>query len=270
MEFRKYYIVKKIGQGTFSEVYEVKERETGEHFALKLFSPMSNSGANAKNKFLYGAKVAQKIKDENIISVFEISSERKAVFYVMELIDGCRLRDAIADKSLKNIKLLLDIMVSVASGVNAIHKAGFIHRDMKPENILLTQEKRVKIIDFGLAVPRKNFFWNNFNVSGSPSYISPDQILNKRVDERCDIYSIGIIFYEMVTGNVPFTGSSKEEVYRLHINSRSLPKPLSRSNDKNIDKLENIILKCLNKDKSKRYPSAGFVIRDLNYVKSLY
>ncbi|MBN2190470.1 MAG: serine/threonine protein kinase [Candidatus Aureabacteria bacterium] len=270
MEFRKYYIVKKIGHGTFSEVYEVKERETGEHFALKLFKPMSNSGSNAKKKFLCGARVAKKIKGENIIRVFDICSERDSVFYVMELVDGCRLKDAIADKSLRDIRLTLDIMISVASGVNAIHKAGFIHRDMKPENILLTREKKVKIIDFGLAVPRKRFFWNNFNISGSPSYISPDQILNKRVDERCDIYSIGIIFYEMLTGNVPFTGSSREEVYRLHLNPRSLPKPLPRSNDKNTDKLESIVLKCLDKDKNKRYPNAGFVIRDLNYVKSLY
>ncbi|MDD5644953.1 MAG: serine/threonine-protein kinase, partial [bacterium] len=200
MEFNKYYIVKKIGQGTFSEVYEVKDRETGEYFALKLFSPMSNSGSNAKNKFLRGAKIAKKINSGNIIRVLDICSERGAVFYVMELVNGCRLKDFIAEKFLKDTKLLLDIMISVASGVNAIHNAGFIHRDMKPENILLSAENEVKIIDFGLAVAKKRFLWNNFRISGSPSYISPDQILNKRVDERCDIYSMGIIFYEMVTG----------------------------------------------------------------------
>lgn len=260
----RYEIVEKIGGGGMSVVYKARCRVLNRYVAIKILRNELTSDSDFVEKFKQESLSAASLNHPNIVNIYDTGMEDDIYYIVMENIKGVTLKDYITKNGKLSEEETIKISMQVAEALKHAHANKIIHRDIKPHNIMITDEGIVKVADFGIAKAASSSTINNAsNVIGSVHYFSPEQARGGYVDEKSDIYSLGVVMYEMVTGVVPFDADNHISVAMKHIKESALP-PTQRFNDISISKgLEAIILKCMEKHQSYRYQKASDLLKDL-------
>ena len=256
----RYEILERIGSGGMSEVYKAKCHKLNRLVAIKVLKSEFTSDAGFVSKFKMEAQAVAGLSHPNIVNVYDVVDEEDLHYIVMELVEGITLKSYITKKGHLDVKESIGIAIQVAQGIEAAHDQHIIHRDIKPQNMLISKDGKVKVADFGIARAATSQTVNS-TVVGSVHYISPEQARGGYSDERSDIYSLGITMFEMVTGRVPFEGDNTVTVALAHLEDPIVPP--SMLNPDVPQSLEKIILKCTEKKPERRYPSIGDLISDL-------
>ncbi len=259
----RYEIVEKIGEGGMAVVYKAKDRLLNRYVAIKILRPEFTRDEQFIENFRRESQAAAGLSHPNIVNVYDVGREGNINFIVMELVDGKPLSQLIEEKGKLDYKEAINITKQVASALSLAHKNQIIHRDVKPHNILITSQGTAKLADFGIAraVSQSSIQGNDDKIMGSVHYFSPEQARGAYVDERSDIYSLGIVLYEMLTGKVPFDGDSPITIALMHIND---PVPKVQGIP---PQLEKIIEKATDKYQSNRYKTADEMIEDLDNIE---
>ena len=256
----RYEIVSKIGAGGMSDVYKAKDHVLGRFVAIKVLKPEFSEDRGFVAKFRTEAQSAAGLEHPNIVNIYDVGSEEGLHYIVMEYVEGITLKTYIEKKGQLSFKEAVSIAIQVARGIEAAHNKQIIHRDIKPQNIMISTEGKVKVMDFGIARAASSNTVSS-DVMGSVHYSSPEQARNGFVDGRSDIYSLGIVMYEMVTGRVPFDGDTTVAVAIQHLQEEMTPPSVYA---KNLPiSMEKIILKCTQKNADRRYQTIGDLLADL-------
>ncbi len=256
----RYEIIEKVGSGGMSDVYKAKCHKLNRFVAMKVLKPEFCEDKSFVSKFRVEAQSAAGLTHPNIVNVYDVGDDNGIYYIVMELIEGITLKKYIEKKGKLQVKEAVSIAVQVAQGIEAAHNNHIIHRDIKPQNIIISREGKVKVTDFGIAKAASANTING-NAMGSVHYISPEQAKGAYIDEKSDIYSLGITLYEMITGQVPFEGDSTVSVALQHLNEE-IPNPKLVVPDLPIS-VEKIIEKCTQKKPERRYLKVSSLIADL-------
>ncbi|MGN1334664.1 MAG: Stk1 family PASTA domain-containing Ser/Thr kinase [Anaerovoracaceae bacterium] len=263
----RYELIEKIGEGGMAVVYKGKDRLLNRYVAIKILRPEYTKDEQFIENFRRESQAAAGLSHPNIVGVYDVGKEGNIHFIVMELIDGKVLSDVIKEKGRLDYKEAISIIRQVASALSLAHKNQIIHRDIKPHNILITSTGVAKLADFGIAkaVSAATIVGGSNKIMGSVHYFSPEQARGAYVDERSDIYSLGIVLYEMLTGKVPFDGDNPVSIALMHIND---PMPSLTGEVVGIPpQLEKIVNKATEKYQSNRYKSVDDMIRDLDDIE---
>ena len=260
----RYEILGKIGTGGMADVYKAKDHKLNRFVAVKVLKPEFREDTTFIRKFRSEAQAAAGLTHPNIVNVYDVVDEENLHYIVMELIEGITLKSYIEKKELLDSKEAIGIAIQVAQGIAAAHEQHIIHRDIKPQNMIISKDGKVKVADFGIARAVSSQTVNSSAAVGSVHYISPEQARGGYCDERSDIYSFGITLYEMVTGRVPFEGDNTVAVALAHLEDPVVPP--GDYNPQVYPGLEDIILKCTKKKPDRRYGSMEEVIHDLHRV----
>ena len=256
----RYEIIGKIGAGGMSDVYKAKDLTLGRFVAIKVLKPEFSEDLNFVTKFRTEAQSAAGLEHPNIVNIYDVGSEKGMHYIVMEYVEGITLKTYIEKKGQLSFKEAVSIAIQVGRGIEAAHSKGIIHRDIKPQNIIISTEGKVKVTDFGIARAASSNTISS-DVMGSVHYSSPEQARNGFVDGKSDIYSLGIVMYEMVTGRVPFDGDTTVAVAIQHLQEEIVP-PSAYAPNLPIS-MEKIILKCTQKNPDRRYESMTALLTDL-------
>lgn len=256
----RYEIIEKIGSGGMSYVYKAKDHTLNRFVAIKVLKSEFSDDQNFLAKFRIEAQSAAGLVHPNIVNVYDVGSENGLNYIVMEYVEGITLKTYIEKKGQLGFKEAVSITIQVAKGIEAAHKNHVIHRDIKPQNILISTDGKVKVTDFGIARAASADTIHS-DVMGSVHYASPEQARNGFVDGKSDIYSLGIVMYEMVTGRVPFDADTTVAVAVQHLQEEMVP-PSAYAPDLPVS-LEGIILKCTQKSPDRRYDSVEDLLTDL-------
>lgn len=259
----RYEILEKIGAGGMSDVYKAKDQVLGRFVAVKVLKPEFAEDVNFVTKFHTEAQSAAGLQHPNIVNIYDVGSEEHVHFIVMEYVEGITLKTYIEKKGQLNYKEAISIAIQVARGIEAAHHNNIVHRDIKPQNIMISNEGKVKVTDFGIARAATSNTIHS-DVMGSVHYTSPEQARNGFVDGKSDIYSLGIVMYEMVTGRVPFDGDTTVSIAIQHLQEEMVA-PSAYAPDLPIS-LEKIILKCTQKSQDRRYSSMSDLLVDLKHA----
>lgn len=256
----RYEILESIGVGGMADVYKALDHTLNRYVAIKVLKEELNSDETFVKKFRQEAMAAASLSHPNVVNIFDVGQEDSINYIVMELCEGVTLKEYIRRKGKLEIYETINIAIQIANGIQAAHDRGIIHRDIKPQNVIITTDGKAKVTDFGIAKAVSSQTITASTV-GSVHYISPEQARGSYCDGRSDIYSLGITIYEMLTGRVPFDGDSTVAVALLHIQGEMIPPstyepmiPVS---------LEKIVMKCTQKRPEERYASALDLIADL-------
>ena len=256
----RYEIIEKIGTGGMSDVYKAKDNTLDRCVAVKVLKQEFSENATFVSKFKVEAKAAAGLMHPNIVNVYDVGSENGIYYIIMELVEGITLKKYIEKKSRLSVNEAVSIAIQVSMGIEAAHNAGIIHRDIKPQNIIISREGKVKVTDFGIAKAATSNTISS-NVMGSVHYTSPEQARGGYSDARSDIYSLGITMFEMLTGRVPFNGDTTVAIAIKHI-QEELPSMRDIVPDIT-DSVEQIVEKCCQKSPDRRYQNVGELIADL-------
>lgn len=256
----RYEIIGKIGTGGMSDVYKAKDHTLGRFVAIKVLKAEFSEDVNFVTKFRTEAQSAAGLEHPNIVNIYDVGSESEFHYIVMEYIEGITLKTYIEKKGQLTFKEAISIAIQVGRGIEAAHNKNIIHRDIKPQNIIISTEGKVKVTDFGIARAATSNTINS-DVMGSVHYSSPEQARNGFVDGKSDIYSLGIVMYEMVTGRVPFDGDTTVAVAIQHL-QEEMVSPSAYASNLPIS-MEKIILKCTQKNPDRRYESMTALLTDL-------
>ena len=256
----RYEILEKIGAGGMSDVYKAKDQVLGRFVAVKVLKPEFAEDVNFVTKFHTEAQSAAGLQHPNIVNIYDVGSEEHMHYIVMEYVEGITLKTYIEKKGQLNYKEAISIAIQVARGIEAAHNNNIVHRDIKPQNIMISNEGKVKVTDFGIARAATSNTIHS-DVMGSVHYTSPEQARNGFVDGKSDIYSLGIVMYEMVTGRVPFDGDTTVAIAIQHLQEEMVA-PSVYAPDLPVS-LEKIILKCTQKSQDRRYATMGELLVDL-------
>ncbi|MGE5632905.1 MAG: Stk1 family PASTA domain-containing Ser/Thr kinase [Caulobacteraceae bacterium] len=258
----RYEIIEKIGGGGMALVYKAKCRLLNRFVAIKVLRPEFTEDEEFVKKFKREAQSAASLSHPNIVGIYDVGTENNNYYIVMEYIKGQTLKELIKSKGTLGIEYATNIAIQICYALEHAHKNHIVHRDIKSHNILIREDNSVKVTDFGIArAVSSSTITNTGNVIGSVHYFSPEQARGGYTDEKSDIYSLGVVMYEMVTGRLPFEGESPIAVALKHIQEE--PVRPSKLNPRVPKAIEDIILKCMEKEVSKRYSSAGEIINDL-------
>ena len=263
----RYELIEKIGEGGMAIVYKARCRLLNRYVAIKILRPEFTKDEQFIENFKRESQAAAALTHPNIVSVYDVGKEGNIHFIVMELVEGKTLSQYIEEKGRLDYKEAISITRQVASALSLAHKNQIVHRDIKPHNILITNTGVAKLADFGIAkaVSASTIIGGNHKVMGSVHYFSPEQARGAYVDERSDIYSLGIVLYEMLTGKVPFDGDNPITIALMHINE---PMPSVTAQVPGIPpQLEKIIMKATEKYQSNRYRTADEMIEDLDNIE---
>lgn len=263
----RYEIIRKIGDGGMAFVYEAKDRLLNRIVAVKVLRPEFVDDEEFLAKFKREAEAVANISHPNIVNVYDVGCDGKVNYIVMEYVDGQNLKEIIKNEGTLDEYTALDITKQIAKALSAAHKKGVIHRDIKPHNILISSEGRnVKVADFGIAKAATNSTMTNIgSIIGSVHYFSPEQAKGKPVKNNADLYSLGIVLYEMLLGKVPFKGDSPISIALQHINE-----DIEFSSEEKTQipqSIRTLIKKLTEKSPEDRYQSSEEVIEDIEYIE---
>lgn len=256
----RYEILNRIGAGGMSDVYKAKDHILGRFVAVKVLKAEFSEDRSFVSKFRTEAQSAAGLEHPNIVNIYDVGSEDGRHYIVMEHVEGITLKTYIEKKGQLTFKESASIAIQVARGIEAAHNKQIIHRDIKPQNIMISTEGKVKVMDFGIAKAASSNTISS-DVMGSVHYSSPEQARNGFVDGRSDIYSLGIVMYEMVTGRVPFDGDTTVSVAIQHL-QEEIPNPADYTPNLPVS-MEKIILKCTQKNPDRRYQNIRDLLNDL-------
>ena len=256
----RYEIMSRIGIGGMADVYKAVDRVLNRYVAIKVLKREFREDETFVKKFWTEAQSAAVLQHPNIVNVYDVAEDRGLYFIVMELVEGITLKDYIQKKGKLTSKEVIGITLQVCAGIEAAHSKNIIHRDVKPQNIIISKEGKVKVTDFGIAKATSSNTIST-NVMGSVHYTSPEQARGGFSDAKSDIYSLGITMYEMITGQLPFDGESTVAIALKHLQEDIIPP--SEYVEDIPNSLEQIILKCTQKSADRRYANISQLIRDL-------
>lgn len=259
----RYEILAKVGAGGMSDVYKAKDHVLGRFVAIKVLKPEFADDVNFVTKFRSEAQSAAGLEHPNIVNIYDVGSGEGFHYIVMEYVEGITLKTYIEKKKQLSYKEAISIAIQVGRGIEAAHHKNIIHRDIKPQNIMISTEGKVKVTDFGIARAASSNTIHS-DVMGSVHYTSPEQARNGFVDGKSDIYSLGIVMYEMVTGKVPFDGDTTVAIAIQHL-QEEMESPRKYVPDLPVS-LEKIILKCTQKSADRRYLSMEELLEDLRHA----
>ncbi|MFZ5981591.1 MAG: protein kinase domain-containing protein, partial [Candidatus Zixiibacteriota bacterium] len=260
-----YKIINKVGAGGMGEVYLAEDTELDRKVALKFLPSYLCPDEDCRKRFKREAQAAAKLSHPNIIHIYEVSEYQGRPFFAMEHVEGRTLGNVIKDDKL-DLKKVIELTLQICEGLQEAHEAGVVHRDIKPANIVLDNKGYPKLLDFGLASVRGGEkVTKTGSTLGTVGYMSPEQSQGKEVDRRSDLFSLGVVLYEMITGKAPFT--EEYEAATIHAIINETPEPLARYKTRVPEDLQRIVSKLLEKDPDRRYQSAADVMADLNRLK---
>lgn len=259
---KRYKILEKIGEGGMALVYKARCSLLNRIVAVKVLKPQYSSDEEFVKRFRREAQAAASLSHPNIVNIYDVGKERDIDYIVMEYVEGKTLKDIIKEEAPLEEKKAINIALQICDALFHAHKNYIIHRDIKPHNIIITEDNRVKVMDFGIArAATSSTLTDTGSVYGSVHYFSPEQARGGYVNEKSDLYSLGVVMYEMLTGRVPFKGNSPICVALKHLNEK-VP-PLSEYNKEISRGLEAIVLKAMAKDQCARYTTALELKNDL-------
>ena len=260
-----YKILEKLGEGGMGVVYKSQDTKLQRLVALKFLPPHIADSPEEKARFIQEAQAASALNHPNVTTIYGIEESPDGLFIAMEYVEGKTLKQTIEKETL-SIKKVLDIGIQVCEGLTAAHKKEIVHRDIKSDNIMVTKEGQVKIMDFGLAkLKGATKLTQTGSTLGTLAYMSPEQAQGEEVDHRSDIFSFGVVVYELLTGKLPFEGEHQAAIIYSIINED--PQPMTRYNNQVSAKLEDMVFKALAKDREERYQHIDDLLADLRREK---
>lgn len=262
----KYTVLEELGRGGMAVVYKAEDQELGRVVALKVLSSEASTDPAATTRFEREARVTARLNHPNIIKIFDIGRTDGYVFFAMEFLPHASVYDTIKAEGKLTVERSIELVQQVLKGLQGAHEAGVVHRDIKPENIMLNGEGQVVLVDFGIAKTKKGARLTQTGILlGTPYYMSPEQITGKEVKNTSDIYSTGVVLYELLTAKVPFQADSTFMISYMHC-TQEAPDP-REYNSEISDALKTVISKAMAKDPNKRYASAAEMWKDLERVR---
>jgi serine/threonine protein kinase/beta-lactam-binding protein with PASTA domain len=260
----RYLILRKLGSGGMADVYLAEDQELGRRVALKLLNERHANDAQFVERFRREAQSAAGLNHPNIVSVFDRGQAEGTYYIAMEFLDGRTLKDLLVRNGPTPIPIAIDYARQILNALAFAHRNGIVHRDIKPHNIVVGGDGRLKVTDFGIARSGASQMTEAGSIVGTAQYLSPEQARGAPVDPRSDIYSLGIVLYEMLTGEVPFTGDAPVEIAMKHLSS--IPKPPSNIRPEVSHDLDAVVLCALAKNPDQRYSSAEDMDADLGRI----
>ena len=264
-EIANYKIVGQLGKGGMGDVYKAIQEPLGRTVALKVMLNQGDNDEESVKRFETEARAISRLNHNNIVSLYEYGEESGLHYFAMQYVDGKDLNEILKKEKKIPIPIVMDFAKQISRGLLYAHNQGIVHRDIKPHNILIDRDGNCLISDFGIAqIFKERRITVTGKAVGTPEYMSPEQAKGGKLDQQTDIYSLGILLYEMVTGEPPFTGQNPVSVAYNQVHSQPLPPSLKC---KSIPKrLELVILKALKKDKKERYQNISTMLDDLDTV----
>jgi serine/threonine protein kinase len=262
----RYHVLERIGRGAMGVVYRARDEAMGREVALKVLTADIEDDPDIRTRFLREAEAAARLSHPNIITIFDVGEEGERFFIVMELLRGATLKDFLKQGDGARLERKIDLMVQLAAGLGAAHHASVYHRDIKPGNVFVRADGLLKILDFGVARLASSSMTASGFIVGTPDYMSPEQARGQEVDGRSDIFSLGGVFYFMLTGRKPFPASDLPTLFH-QIQGDDPPPPVG------VDapaELVEVIMRALSKQREARYQSCQELLADLNVLKHLY
>jgi tetratricopeptide (TPR) repeat protein/predicted Ser/Thr protein kinase/predicted secreted protein len=263
----RYQVIEELGHGGMGKVYKVHDTKVGEKIALKLIRPEAGLDSRTVERFSNELKLARKVRHKNVCQMFDLGEDKGTRYITMEYVHGEDLRQLLRKVVRMSPGQAVAVARQVCAGLEEAHKLGVVHRDLKPQNIMLDEDGQTRIMDFGIA---RSLMGKSITGAGTfigtPEYMSPEQVEGKDVDERSDIYSLGVILYEMVTGRRPFDGETALAIAHKH--KYETPEDPRTVDPQIPERLAQVILRCLEKDKAARYESAGALGADLAAIEA--
>ncbi len=260
----RYRIERKLGAGGMADVYLAEDQELGRRVAIKILNDRHAADDSFIERFRREAKNAAGLSHPNIVSIYDRGEAEGTYYIAMEYLDGRSLKELIVGRGPAPIKITIDYARQILAAVGFAHKHGIVHRDIKPHNVLVGPEGRLKVTDFGIARSGASQMTEVGSIIGTAQYLSPEQARGAPVDQTSDLYSVGVVLYEMLTGQVPFTGDTPLEIAMKHLSE--VPKPPSELRPEVPHDLDSVVLRALAKDPSERYQSAEEMDADLARV----
>jgi tetratricopeptide (TPR) repeat protein len=258
----RYQIIEEIGRGGMGRVYKVLDKDVEEKVALKLLNPEIAADEKIIKRFRNELKFARKITHKNVCRMFDLNEEEGTPYITMEYVPGEDLKSSVRRMGQLTIGKAISVAKQICEGLDEAHRLGVVHRDMKPQNIMIDSEGNAHIMDFGIALSVETKGVTEAGmIIGTPEYMSPEQVEGKQADKRSDVYSVGVIIYEMVTGRVPFEGDTALSIALKH--KSEMPRNPKELNDLIPPDLNRLILKCMEKDREKRFQGADELLSEL-------
>jgi serine/threonine protein kinase/Tfp pilus assembly protein PilF len=262
----RYEIVEELGEGGMGKVFRVEDKKIHEEVALKVLNPEIAADKKTIERFRNELKFARKIAHKNVCRMYDLNEEKTTHYISMEYVPGEDLRSMIRMTKQLNAGTAISVVKQICGGLTEAHRLGVVHRDLKPSNIMIDKDGNARIMDFGIARSLKAKGVTAAGVIiGTAEYMSPEQVEGREADQRSDIYSLGVIFYEMVTGRIPFEGETFLSTALKHKTEQ--PREPKELNTQLPENLNNVILKCMKKDKERRYQTAEELLSELNKIE---
>ena len=264
MEYGRYRIVKELGKGNMGVVYQAHDPQIDRMVALKVLRPDRVTSEDFVARFLKEARAIGRLSHPGIVTVFDVGEDKGTIYIAMEYLDGDPLNEVMHSGKL-SVSRSVDIVRQVAQALDYAHKQGIVHRDIKPSNIILTREQVVKLTDFGIARiedAAAGYQTQAGEILGTPIYMSPEQVMGRTADRRSDLYSLGVLMYEMIVGRRPFTGSNLAAIFNAI--THDAPEPPAAADPFVSAALSDLVMKCLEKNPEKRYQSGRQLVDALN------